>query len=54
MSVSNANSIAAFRARTNAMPPIVLQPKRCACGKASTAKQLHQYGVCVACVKARS
>lgn len=41
----------AFRDRTAAMPPIVLRRKKCACGLESTAKQLHQYGKCVRCVK---
>lgn len=27
-------------------------PKRCACGKACSAKQLVQYGKCIACVRA--
>lgn len=32
--------------------PVSLIPKRCACGKACSAKQLVQYGCCVACVRA--
>lgn len=48
------SSIAAFRERTNAMPPIVLRPKRCACGKATTAKQLTQHGKCVACARIKA
>jgi hypothetical protein len=41
-----------FRERTAASPPLVLRPKRCACGKATTSKQLAQYRQCVACVRA--
>jgi hypothetical protein len=33
----------------NESAPPVLIPKRCACGKAATAKQLGQHGKCVAC-----
>lgn len=33
-------------------PPVSLIRKRCACGKACHAKQLVQYGRCVACVRA--
>lgn len=33
----------------NESAPPVLIPKRCACGKAVTAKQLNQHGKCVAC-----
>lgn len=29
--------------------PVTLQPKRCVCGKLAFAKQLVQYGVCIAC-----
>lgn len=40
-----------FRERTAASPPLVLRPKRCGCGKATTSKQLAQYGKCVACAR---
>jgi hypothetical protein len=33
----------------NESAPPSLIPKRCACGKAATAKQLDQHGKCVAC-----
>jgi hypothetical protein len=46
------NSTAAFRATTAATPPITLRRKRCACGVVVTAKQLTQFGGCVACVRA--
>lgn len=29
--------------------PVTLLPKRCVCGKPAFAKQLAQYGVCIAC-----
>ena len=32
-------------------PFYTLTRKRCACGKVSTARQLHQYGRCVTCVR---
>lgn len=32
-------------------PVFSLIRKRCACGKVSTARQLRQYGRCVACVR---
>lgn len=50
--IGNAASNDRYRERTNASPPIVLRPKRCACGKAAFAKQLKQYGMCGSCVKA--
>lgn len=34
-----------------AAPDYSLIRKRCACGKASTARQLAQYGRCVKCAK---
>ena len=34
-----------------AAPVYSLIRKRCACGKASTARQLGQYGQCVSCVR---
>jgi hypothetical protein len=41
---------------TRKMPGAILvcrlTRKRCACGKQATAKQLIQYGVCPACIKA--
>lgn len=33
----------------NKGPAFSLIRKRCACGKASTARQLRQYGRCIAC-----
>ena len=33
-------------------PPVSLAPKRCACGKPAFAKQLVQFGKCVACALA--
>lgn len=35
----------------NEKPPITLRPKRCACGKPTSAKQLCQYKKCVTCVR---
>lgn len=32
-------------------PVFSLIRKRCACGKVSTARQLRQYGRCIACVR---
>ena len=40
------------RAIAKETPPPVLIRKRCACGKASTAKQLAQHGKCAACALA--
>lgn len=40
------------RAIAKEAPPSVLIRKRCACGKASTAKQLSQHGKCAACALA--
>ena len=37
------------RAISEESAPVKLMSKRCACGKAAPAKQLAQYGVCVAC-----
>ncbi len=49
----NPSSIERFRDATHASGPApVLIPKRCACGKVAFAKQLTQYGKCVACVRA--
>ena len=51
--VGNAVGNDLFRERTHrASPPIVLRPKRCACGRQAYAKQLKQYGKCIACVRA--
>ena len=49
--VGHANRIDGYRARTAAYKPVVLKPKRCACGKVAFAKQLTQYGKCVACMR---
>lgn len=38
----------------NKSPVYSLIRKRCACGKASTARQLGQYGSCVTCVRIAS
>lgn len=38
----------------NKGPDYSLIRKRCACGKASTSRQLSQYGRCVACVRSVS
>jgi Zn finger protein HypA/HybF involved in hydrogenase expression len=35
----------------SAEAPIVLKPKRCECGAATSAKQLTQYEFCPTCVK---
>ncbi|WP_176461095.1 hypothetical protein [Janthinobacterium sp. PC23-8] len=35
----------------NKAPVFSLIRKRCACGKASTARQLRQYGRCITCVR---
>ena len=43
-----------YRERTAAEPPMTLRRKRCGCGKAVTAKQLMQYGACIACVRTAS
>lgn len=36
-----------------AAPVYSLIRKRCACGKASTARQLGQYGLCVTCTRSK-
>lgn len=41
-----------YREQTATERPITLRRRRCACGKCLTAKQLVQYGTCVACVRA--
>lgn len=41
-----------YREQTATTRPISLRRRRCACGKVVTAKQLVQYGACVACVRA--
>jgi hypothetical protein len=51
MLIGYASTIEKFRERTAASVAYVHRKQKCACGKEAPAKQLTQYGKCVACVR---
>ncbi|WP_175444579.1 hypothetical protein [Janthinobacterium sp. HH104] len=49
--ITNPAQITRHHLANQSAPAFSLIRKRCACGKASTARQLRQYGRCVTCVR---